>query len=43
MYKVSLAMCLSLFVSFTIGYVVLYALYTLINYLFNKIVVKTLD
>jgi hypothetical protein len=43
MYKVSLAMCLSIFVAFTIGYVVLYALYTLINYLFNKIVVKTLD
>jgi hypothetical protein len=43
MYKVSLAMCLSLFVTFTICYVVLFALYSLINYLYNKIVVNILE
>jgi len=40
MYKISIAICLSIFMAFTICYVILFALYSLINYLFNKIVVK---
>jgi hypothetical protein len=40
MYKLSIVLCLSIFMTFTICYVTLFALYSLINYLFKKIVVS---